>query len=143
MQGYSSGKWSETTTYRNGLVAIVASESTILIADDQLTNQRKLSPDYQYQGNVAEAGDNGTLALEMLRLSAGNDLILPDILMPGMDDHQMLSRMTADVTLRNIPVIVTPVLKEMDSLVASIERGTEYYLTKVKLTVYRSSLANL
>ena len=79
----------------------------------------------------------------MLHLSAGYDLILLDIQMPAMDDHEMLSRMTAEFTLRYIPVIVISALKQMDSLAASIERGTEYYLIKVKLTVYRSSLANL
>ena len=107
-----------------------ASESKILIVDDQVTNRRKLSLAVRHLGHVAETTNNGAEALEILRSGTKYDLVLLDILMPGMDGHEVLSRMKADETLRDIPVIVISALEEMDSVITSIERGAEDYLAK-------------
>ena len=107
-----------------------AGESTILIVDDQLTNRLKLSLAVRNLGHAAETANNGAEALEMLRSRVGYDLVLLDILMPGMNGHEVLSKMKADETLRDIPVIVISALDEMDSIVKSIELGAEDYLAK-------------
>jgi len=107
-----------------------ASESTILIVDDQPTNRRKLSLAVKHLGYAADTANNGAEALQLLRSKVKYDLVLLDIMMPAMDGHEVLSRMKADETLRDIPVIVISALEEMDSIVTSIELGAEDYLAK-------------
>ena len=58
------------------------------------------------------------------------DLVLLDVMMPEMDGYQVLQRMKANPSLRNIPVIVISALDEIDSIVRCIELGAEDYLTK-------------
>ena len=58
------------------------------------------------------------------------DLVLLDIQMPEMDGYQVLEQITNDLHLRDIPVIMTSALEELDSVVKCIEMGAEDYLTK-------------
>ena len=52
-----------------------ASESKILIVDDQVTNRRKLSLAVRHLGHVAETTNNGAEALEILRSGTKYDLV--------------------------------------------------------------------
>jgi len=73
--------------------------------------------------------ENGRLALEMLHQSEF-DLVLLDIQMPEMDGYQVLEKIASDLILRDIPVIVTSAMEELDSIVRCIEMGAEDYLIK-------------
>ncbi len=101
----------------------------ILVVDDHKTNRLKMSLAIKSQGHSAEMAENGQQALDMLRAKSF-DLVLLDIIMPGMDGYQVLEQMKKDSVLRDIPVIVISALTEMDSVVKSIEMGAEDYLPK-------------
>jgi signal transduction histidine kinase len=58
------------------------------------------------------------------------DVVLLDIVMPGMDGYQVLEVVKNDPKLRDIPVIVISALDEVDSAVRCIEMGAEDYLPK-------------
>ena len=58
------------------------------------------------------------------------DLILLDILMPGMDGYEVLERLKRDPRLRHVPVIMISALTEMESVVRCIALGAEDYLPK-------------
>ena len=58
------------------------------------------------------------------------DLMLLDVLMPELDGYQVLAELKLDPHLRDIPVIMTSALDELDSVVKCIEMGAEDYLTK-------------
>ena len=58
------------------------------------------------------------------------DLMLLDVLMPELDGYQVLAELKLDPHLRDIPVIMTSSLDELDSVVKCIEMGAEDYLTK-------------
>src|SRR5229473_2775276 len=58
------------------------------------------------------------------------DLMLLDVLMPEVDGYGVLAEMQGDPHLRDLPVIVTSALDELDSVVTCIEMGAEDYLTK-------------
>jgi response regulator RpfG family c-di-GMP phosphodiesterase len=58
------------------------------------------------------------------------DLVLLDIMMPEIDGFQVLSRMKADPSLRDIPVIMISALDEIKSVVRCIESGAEDFLSK-------------
>jgi signal transduction histidine kinase len=101
----------------------------ILVVDDNRVNRLKLSISLEQQGHQVGLAEDGQQALEMLKLEAF-DVVLLDIVMPGMDGFQVLEKVKADPELRDIPVIVISALDEMDSAVRCIEIGAEDYLPK-------------
>jgi len=97
--------------------------------DDNKVNRILLARAVEQLGHQIETAENGRQALEKLR--AGSfDLVLLDIEMPEMDGYQVLEACLQDDELRNIPVIMTSSLDEIDSVVKCIELGAEDYLNK-------------
>mgnify|MGYP005846566901 CR=1 FL=1 len=101
----------------------------ILVVDDNRVNRLKLSASLSQQGHEVALAEDGAAALEMLTQNTF-DLVLLDIVMPGMDGYQVLAAMRADPELRSIPVIVISALDEQDSAVRCIQMGAEDYLTR-------------
>jgi adenylate cyclase len=101
----------------------------LLVVDDNKVNRLLLGRGLEQQGHNVSFAENGRLALEMLRAKPF-DLVLLDIQMPEMDGYQVLAQMKSDLRLRDVPVIVTSALEELDSVVKCIEMGAEDYLTK-------------
>ncbi len=101
----------------------------LLIVDDNKVNRLLLGRGLEQQGHTVDFAENGVQALEKL-IPEDFDLVLLDIEMPEMDGYQVLERIIADPELRNIPVIMTTAMEELDSVVRCIELGAEDYLTK-------------
>jgi signal transduction histidine kinase len=101
----------------------------ILVVDDNRMNRMKLSIGLEQQGHAVGLAEDGMQALEMLQ-AGSYDVVLLDIIMPGMDGFQVLERIKGDPRLRDIPVIVISALDEIDSAVRCIEMGAEDYLPK-------------
>jgi adenylate cyclase len=106
-----------------------APPGTILIADDNRVNRLLLNRSLEAHGHTIVFAENGREALDLLR-SQGFDLLLLDVLMPELDGYQVLAELKTDVHLRDIPVIMTSSLDELDSVVKCVEMGAEDYLTK-------------
>jgi adenylate cyclase len=104
-------------------------QGRLLIVDDNKVNRILLARSVEQLGHQIETADNGRQALEKLR-SGSFDLVLLDIEMPEMDGYQVLEACLQDNELRNIPVIMTSSLDEIDSVVKCIELGAEDYLNK-------------
>jgi putative two-component system response regulator len=62
--------------------------------------------------------------------SANFDLVLLDVMMPGLNGYEVLQRMKTNGDTRNIPVIMISALNEIESIVRCIELGAEDYLPK-------------
>ncbi len=101
----------------------------LLIVDDNKVNRILLAHGLEQQGHTTETAENGRQALEMLKRGT-YDLVLLDIEMPEMNGFQVLEACLQDVDLRNIPIIMTSSLDELDSVVKCIELGAEDYLHK-------------
>lgn len=101
----------------------------LLVVDDNKVNRLLLGRGLEQQGHSVAFAENGRQALELLRARAF-DLVLLDIQMPEMDGYQALAQITGDLRLRDVPVIMTSALEELDSVVKCIEMGAEDYLTK-------------
>ena len=106
----------------------VPDPQTILAVDDTPTNISLLAGLLGEQYKV-RAATNGAKALE---LAAANppDLILLDIMMPGLSGYDVLERLRADTRLRHIPVIMISAIDEIESVIRCIELGAEDYLPK-------------
>src|SRR5262245_37819991 len=85
----------------------------ILVVDDYPLNRLKLVRLLQQQGHtVAQAGD-GEEALAMVRAQP-YDVVLLDLLMPGIDGMEVMQTMKRDATLRDIPIIMISAVEEID-----------------------------
>jgi class 3 adenylate cyclase len=104
-------------------------QSHILVVDDNKMNRLLLARGLEQQGHHVSFAENGRQALEMLH-TQGFDLVLLDVLMPEMDGYQVLSELTADTELKNVPVIMVSAVGELDSVVKCIEMGADDYLPK-------------
>ena len=101
----------------------------ILVVDDNAANREMLSRRLTRAGHRVLVVANGLDALTLLRQQP-IDLVLLDVLMPGTSGYDVLQRLKADDTLREIPVIMISALDEMDSVVRCIELGAHDYLPK-------------
>jgi len=102
---------------------------TILVVDDNRVNSLLLSRGLEQQGHAVVFAEHGREALDLLRREEF-DLMLLDVLMPELDGYQVLAELNLDPHLRDIPVIMTSSLDELDSVVKCVEMGAEDYLTK-------------
>src|ERR1019366_5130982 len=65
------------------------------------------------------------------RIMAGQfDLVLLDLLMPGLDGREVLALIKAEPALRHLPVIMLSALDEVEGIVRCIELGAEDYIAK-------------
>ena len=105
-------------------------QPSLLVVDDNEDNRYTLIRRLKREGytNVAEVEDG----VSALRLMAERrfDLVLLDVMMPGMTGYEVLEKMSEADTLRDIPVIVISALDEVESAVRCIEAGAEDYLPK-------------
>lgn len=102
---------------------------SLLVVDDNKMNRLLLARHLEQQGHRVSFAENGRQALAMVHAQAF-DLILLDVLMPELDGYAVLDRLMADPDLKNIPVIMTSSVDELDTVVRCIERGADDYLHK-------------
>ncbi|TML49949.1 MAG: response regulator, partial [Actinobacteria bacterium] len=102
---------------------------TILIADDNRVNRLLLARGLEHEGHTVVFAEHGGEALQLLR-EQPFDLMLLDVLMPELDGYGVLAELKGDLHLREIPVVMTSSLDELDSVVKCLEMGAEDYLTK-------------
>jgi len=106
-----------------------AAPGTILVVDDNRVNSLLLSRGLEQQGHTVVFAKHGREGLDLLR-RRHFDLMLLDVLMPELDGYQVLAELKLDPHLRDVPVIMTSSLDELDSVIKCIEMGAEDYLTK-------------
>jgi CheY-like chemotaxis protein/signal transduction histidine kinase len=104
-------------------------QGSLLVVDDNPTNRDLLTRQLARHGYIVAAAGDGEEALD--RLAAQEfDLVLLDVIMPGMDGVETLHRLKSDDRLAPIPVIMLSSLDEVESAIRCIEAGAEEYITK-------------
>lgn len=110
-------------------MSVEASGCTILVVDDNETNRDLLSRRLSRKGHAVELAEHGRQALTMLA-DKPFDLVMLDIMMPGMNGYEVLERIKADPDLQHIPVIMITAVDDQDSVIRCIEMGAEDHLPK-------------
>jgi putative two-component system response regulator len=101
----------------------------ILVVDDQLTNIELLEAYLAPQGYEIVTAITGEEALE--KLSGDKiDLILLDIMMPGIDGFEVTFRVRKDKAHKMIPIILVTSLREREDRVKGIEAGCDDFISK-------------
>lgn len=104
-------------------------ESTILIVDDTPANLRLLSHVLSKNGYAYLEASDGEKALELAE-KHHPDLILLDIMMPGMDGFEVVKQLKANEALAEIPIIFLSSLAETDDKIQGFKHGGVDYITK-------------
>ena len=117
------------TTVSTKQEPIPRGKGLILIVDDQEDNRELLRSRLHREGFQTETAASGQEALDLLR-TLPIDLVLLDVLMPGMDGTEVLKNIKRDPVLSSVPVIMLSALDEIERVVQCIEGGAEDYLPK-------------
>jgi PAS domain S-box-containing protein len=101
----------------------------ILVVDDSPQNIELLEAYLVVQGYEIVKAENGEEALRKLS-DYPIDLILLDVMMPGMDGFEVTRRVRQDNTHRLLPIILVTALRAMDFRVKGIEAGCDDFISK-------------
>jgi class 3 adenylate cyclase len=121
----------------------------VLVVEDSIVNRKLIERLLREECHSVTAVGDGLAALEALGGEAavvGNgeppfDVVLLDLVMPGLDGYATLERMKADPRLAHLPVIVISAVEELDSVVRCIGLGALDYLPKpVEPAILRARL---
>ncbi len=104
-------------------------EFRLLIVDDLPDNIKVLGNCLQYEGYIISFATSGEQAIEMA-LKNRFDLILLDIMMPGMDGFQVCRALKTEERAKDIPVIFITAKNEKEDIVRGFEAGAVDYVTK-------------
>ncbi|MBD2502463.1 sensor histidine kinase [Anabaena azotica] len=110
-------------------VDYLAQENTILVVDDTPTNLQVLFDLLSEQGYRVAIAKNGETALQRLQISQPN-LILLDVMMPGIDGFETCQRLKTNPATDDIPVIFMTALSDSVDKVKGLSLGAVDYITK-------------
>jgi putative two-component system response regulator len=102
---------------------------TVLVVDDEPAGRETVESILEGDDYQLLMASNGMEALEIVRDSQP-DLVLLDVMMPGMTGFEVCRRIRSDVKMAEIPIIMLTALEDRKSLLAGIEAGADDYLTK-------------
>jgi DNA-binding response OmpR family regulator len=111
------------------VVSVLGEGGVILIVDDNEANRDLLGRKLQAQGYTPVVVEGGEAALKYLE-SEEVDIILLDMIMPGMSGAEVLRSLKSSAATKNIPVVMLSALDDMEKVVACISMGAEDYLFK-------------
>src|ERR1700674_1491452 len=101
----------------------------ILIVDDERRNVELLKILLAPEGYVLLSATNGEEALRLLAQQPP-DMILLDVMMPGMDGYEVVGKIKENPATKNIPVIMLTALDDRKARMLGLSAGAEDFLTK-------------
>ncbi|MGB3207042.1 MAG: two-component system response regulator [Crinalium sp.] len=101
----------------------------VLVVDDHPSSRMTAVALLTVEGYEVFEADGGEAALEKV-IAAKPDLILLDVMMPGMDGYEVCRRLKQDDHTRLIPVIFITALNDRRSRIMGIEAGGDDFLSK-------------
>jgi class 3 adenylate cyclase len=106
-----------------------ALRGTLLVVDDDPANRDMLSRRLKRMGHTVATAPTGHDALHLLR-TRQFDIVLLDLVMPGLDGYQVLTQIKSDPSLAEIRVIILSALDQESSIARCIEAGADDFLAK-------------
>lgn len=101
----------------------------ILVVDDILANRRLMQAKLEAKYYSVLLAENGKSALEMAEAEQP-EIILLDVMMPGMDGYEVCKRLKSNTATSHIPVVMLTALNETSDRVRGLAAGADDFLTK-------------
>lgn len=102
---------------------------SVLVVDDTAANRALLKRLLAPQGYVVHSAASGGEALDMLN-NGSIDVVLLDLVMPGMDGIDVLAAILADPKLRDVPVLMVSAYSDVEHIARCIRLGAVDYISK-------------
>lgn len=103
--------------------------SMVLIVDDEYIGRETLQSVLEGEGYELEMAENGFQAIEKAKKLLP-DVILLDIMMPGMTGFEVCQRIRSDPQIAEIPIIILTALDDRESLLNALKAGADDFISK-------------
>ena len=114
----------------------------LLVVDDDPSNRDMLSRRLTRMGHTVDTAASGAGALQKLR-SGQFDTVLLDLVMPGLDGYQVLTRIRSEAGLADVRVIMLSALDQEQNVARCIEAGADDFIAKpFNSVILRARLAS-
>jgi putative two-component system response regulator len=117
------------TTAADPTPSHAAAGATLLLVDDNVANLQVLRETVEGLGARILIAKSGAAALAIVEKTRP-DLILLDIMMPGMDGYEVCTRLKADDATRQIPILFLTALGDPEDEAIGLAHGAVDYITK-------------
>ena len=121
-QDFAAVAEDEVLPYKTNLIT-----GRILVVDDSKQKQEVFKRRLEPVGHEVSIVDNGQDALDLLEHEKV-DIVLLDLIMPGMNGDKVLRKMKDNPELRDIPILVVSSSSDMENIVNCIRLGADDYL---------------
>jgi putative two-component system response regulator len=103
--------------------------SLVLIVDDEYIGRETLQAVLEGEGYELEMAENGFEAIEKAKKLLP-DVILLDVMMPGMTGFEVCQRIRNDPEIAEIPIIILTALDDRESLLNALKAGADDFISK-------------
>jgi putative two-component system response regulator len=103
--------------------------SLVLIVDDEYIGRETLQSILEGEGYELEMAENGFQAIEKAKQLLP-DVILLDVMMPGMTGFEVCQRIRSDPQIAEIPIIILTALDDRESLLNALKAGADDFISK-------------
>ncbi len=101
----------------------------VLVVDDETDNTEVLEIILTWEGVRVMTAHSGEVALALVAQSAP-DLIMLDVMMPGIDGYEVATRLKADLSTTHIPIIIFTAMAQRDARERGKASGADEILSK-------------
>ena len=108
---------------------MVSLPGTLLVVDDDEANRDMLSRRLERKGFSVTVAEDGSRAIELVR-QRPFDLVLLDVLMPGLSGLEVLRELRQSHPATELPVIMATALSESGDVVEALRLGANDYVSK-------------
>jgi len=102
----------------------------VLIAEDDPISQRFVAAIVERMGHCALVSPNGRHAWEALCAENRFDLLITDIMMPGMDGTTLISTLRGDARFKTLPVVVMSAFIGVNEISGLLSIGASWFMAK-------------
>jgi DNA-binding response OmpR family regulator len=124
-----SGEGTLQPTLGRSVTAATAANALVLVVDDDAAIRVLVSRRLEHVGYKTLAVDSGEQALEIIR-DRPVDLVVLDVMMPGLDGYQVLEQVRARHAMSSLPVIMLTARDKGDDVIKALRLGANDYATK-------------
>jgi putative two-component system response regulator len=114
---------------QGGEMAVSARSGVVLVVDDVAANRDLLTLTLQRDGHIVETASSGEEALASI-VRRAPDVLLLDVMMPGMDGFEVCRRLKNDPATHLIPVVLVTALHGQEDKLKGIEASADDFLSK-------------